>query len=77
MPVREDKRIYRQLKGIRKELKLQAKKIENELSKADLTKLDVFKLKEFEEETDKLVKTKTRLRKRFQQLTGGKGPYSL
>ena len=29
------------------------------------------KLKEFEEETNKLVKTKTRLRKRFQQLTGG------
>ena len=77
MPTKEERRIYRQLKGIRKELKLQAKRIESELSKMDLTKIDSSRLKEMEEETGKLAKTKTRLRKRFQQLTGRGSPYSL
>lgn len=72
----EGRRVYRQLKGVRRELKEQARRIERELSRVSLTEVDQTRLRELEDSTERLAKAKTRLRKRFQGIRK-RGPYKL
>ena len=62
---------YKRLKGIRSRIKCGTKTIKKALISGKVK--DSSKL---EEEIYHLTKNKTRLRKKFEKLTGVKGPYS-
>ena len=62
---------YKKLKGVRIKIRGNIKMIRKTLSTGRFEESLMF-----EERLVKLTKTKTRLRKKFERLTGIKGPYS-
>lgn len=62
---------YKKLKGIRSKIRKQTRIIKKALSNGKLNESAIL-----EEELAKLAKAKTRLRKKFEKLTGIRGPYS-
>ena len=62
---------YKKLKGVRSKIRGNIKMIRKTLSNGRFEESLMF-----EERLVKLTKTKTRLRKKFERLTGIKGPYS-
>jgi hypothetical protein len=69
---REEVRLtYKKLKGVRSKIRKHTRMIKKALSDGKFNESAMF-----EEELTRLTKTKTRLRKKFERLTGIKGPYS-
>ena len=62
---------YKKLKGVRSKIRGNIKMIRKTLSTRRFEESLMF-----EERLVKLTKTKTRLRKKFERLTGIRGPYS-
>lgn len=66
----ETTRIFRQLKSIRSQMRRQLKAL-HARSKDD----NALEIEKLEEATRRLAEEKTLLRKKFDRITGGKGPY--
>lgn len=66
----ETTRIFRQLKSIRSQMRRQLKAL-HAMSKDD----NALEIEKLEEATRRLAEEKTLLRKKFDRITGRKGPY--